>query len=259
LAVREQDWSGFDQWHRLLDELCNRRGHIDNAQLASRLCRRQGRNGQEGFDAADKSLRNWRLGRHVPLRRNFMFMSELLDVASDADLARHWNRLYAAARGRDMTGGGDDTAAAPAPGIDTAAPARRRRLPWIAAAVAAATLAAGGFLWLLADPYGHLPMVGYSARVVMAVGESRLIHGDRGDCDGGRLPDWYYTRERVPVSGLGTFSDGGLARKMANDCDAVVPVRAVRFTAEAAGVDEVRLLEDYIKIVVIDPRRGRLE
>jgi hypothetical protein len=58
---------------------------------------------------------------------------------------------------------------------------------------------------------------------------------------------------RVPFSTLGTFSDGGLARKMSNFCNAVVPVRAVRFTARKAGVEEVRLLDDFVKIFVTDP------
>jgi hypothetical protein len=113
--------------------------------------------------------------------------------------------------------------------------------------------------WIAAEPNAHLPMIGYNSRVVMAVGESRLIHGDRGDCYGGLLPDWAYTQQRVPASRLGSFSDGGLARKMSNFCNAVVPVRAVRFTASTAGVEEVRLLDDFVKIVVVDPRESRLE
>lgn len=243
-----QDWSRFGQWHLLLDSLCGMRGHADNAGLASQLCRRLGKTAQEDFDTAEKNLRNWRLGRHAPLRRNFMVLSELLGVEEDPALVRHWNALYAAARGHRLHQP-VETPAEPS----AAMPGGRHRLAWAAGAAALVLLAAGGFRWLLAEPYGHLPLIGYNSRIVMALGESRLVHGDRGNCDGGMLPDWYYTSQRVPVSDLGTFSDGGLARKMSNFCNAVVPVRAVRFTARKAGEDEVRLLDDYVRIVVVDP------
>jgi hypothetical protein len=40
---------------------------------------------------------------------------------------------------------------------------------------------------------------------------------------------------------------------MSNYCNKVVPVRAVRFTARTAGVEEIRLLDDFVKIFVNDP------
>jgi hypothetical protein len=183
------------------------------------------------------------------LRRNFVALSELLGIADDPCLARQWGRLYTSARGREPC----EREVSPADPADAPLARPGRRLAWTGAAVVGVLLAAGGFRWLVADPYAHLPLIGYNSRIVMALGESRLIHGDRGNCDGGMLPDWYYTRQRVPVSHLGTFSDGGLARKMSNFCNAVVPVRAVRFTAQAAGEDEVRLLDDFVKIVVVGP------
>lgn len=253
------DWSRFDRWHRLLDALCDHRGYADNASLASQLCRRQGKNAHEDFNAAEKSLRNWRLGRHAPLRRNFMVLSELLDVSEDPVLARRWSGLYAAARGREAPHDGD---ASPVHDVTTPASLTagvRRRLAWATAATGAIFLVAGGLYWMAADPHEHLPMIGYDSQIVMAVGESRLIHGDRGNCDGGMLPDWRHTQMRVPASNLGAFSDGGLARKMSNFCDAVVPVRAVRFMAHTAGAEEIRLLGDFVKIVVVEPRGRRLE
>ena len=85
-----------------------------------------------------------------------------------------------------------------------------------------------------------------------------LIHGDRGDC-GGEPPDWYYILPRVPPSTLGLFSDGGVARKMDNGCDAMVRARAVRFTALTAGSEEIELLGDYMKIVVAEQGHPRIE
>jgi hypothetical protein len=228
--MQRLEWNRFSQWHILLDELCESRGHIDNAKLASQLCRRAGKSAQEDFNAAEKNLRNWRLGRHLPLRRNFMILAELLhpgqqQIATDT----------------------------PPVGAEGHRPAAGRRLLWAGAITMTAVLAVTGFRWMATDPYRDLPMIGYDARVRMLVGESRLIHGDRGDCDGGNVPEWGYTMPRVPFSTLGTFSDGGLARKMSNFCNAVVPVRAVRFTARKAGVEEVRLLDDFVKIFVTDP------
>lgn len=248
-----RNWNGFSQWHVLLDELCESRGFIDNAKLASQLCRRAGKSAQEDFHAAEKNLRNWRLGRHLPLRRNFMILSELLHVPDDPELLKQWNVLYSAARGRETPP--LQRPAAQAVAVERAIPGvlANRRLHWMGAFALLATLAVSGFSWITSDPYSKLPMIGYDARVRLLVGESLLIHGDRGDCDGGRVPTWSYTLSRVPHSNLGTFSDGGLARKMSNFCNAVVPVRAVRFTAHKAGAEEVRLLGDFIKVSVTDP------
>ncbi|MET3660756.1 hypothetical protein [Aquamicrobium ahrensii] len=249
--MQRLEWNRFSQWHILLDELCECRGYIDNAKLASQLCRRSGKSAQEDFNAAEKNLRNWRLGRHLPLRRNFMILAELLGVSDDPELLRQWNLLYSAARGRDVP---DRRQIADEAEIVRQANHRpARRLLWAGAITLTAVLAVTGFRWMASDPYADLPMIGYDARVRMLVGESRLIHGDRGDCDGGNVPGWGYTMPRVPFSTLGTFSDGGLARKMSNFCNAVVPVRAVRFTARKAGVEEVRLLDDFVKIFVTDP------
>lgn len=251
--MQRLEWNRFSQWHILLDELCESRGHVDNARLASQLCRRAGKSAQEDFNAAEKNLRNWRLGRHLPLRRNFMILAELLHVSDEPELLRQWNLLYAAARGREVPGQQQLATDISPVGAEVRRPAAGRRLLWAGAITMTAVVAVTGFRWMAADPYRDLPMIGYDARVRMLVGESRLIHGDRGDCDGGNVPGWGYTMPRVPFSTLGTFSDGGLARKMSNFCNGVVPVRAVRFTARKAGVEEVRLLDDFVKIFVTDP------
>ena len=105
----------------------------------------------------------------------------------------------------------------------------------------------------------ELPSVGYDAYVRVPVGTSRLIHGEFADCDG-PPPDWETVAAKVPSTVLGTFADGGLARKMVNDCGKEMIVRAVMFTGLAAGTEEVRLLDDYMKIEVVDaafePRAG---
>lgn len=243
----------------MLDLLCERAGYHDNAVLASRYCSRVGKTGRDDFEAVQKNLRNWRMGRHLPLRRNHILLAELLGVKDDRDLRRQWNTLYAAARAEATQSSSGSAAAGEAerkgPPDETTVPSTLRigrLLIWLSVAFAVA--AGGGVAWhsvVKRNEFHQLPLIGYDARVTMVVGETRLIHGDRGDC-GGDPPDWYYILPQVPPSTLGVFSDGGTARKMDNGCNAVVRARAVRFTAAKAGSEEIKLLGDFMKIVVTD-------
>lgn len=253
----------FQTWHEMFDVLCRRAGYSDNAELASRYCSRIGKTGRDDFEAVQKNLRNWRVGRHLPLRRNLVLLADLLRVEEDRALLRRWNALYTAARGEvtqadiEASAGGEASAPAGSPAASPSFP--KRVAPWVALALGVTV--GGGFGWnALVEhrQFKRLPMIGYDARVKMVVGETRLIHGDRGDC-GGEPPDWYYILPRVPPSTLGIFSDGGVARKMDNGCNAVVRARAVRFTAKAAGSEELELLGDYMKIVVTDRAHPRTE
>ncbi|MDR7035167.1 hypothetical protein [Mesorhizobium sp. BE184] len=260
LVLKEDDWDDFQTWSQLFDVLCKRDGHYDNASLASEYCNHVGKNGRDNFDAIQKNLRSWRLGRHLPLRRNMMVLAKLLDVERDPCLNNRWMHLYAVARGEpamDPAMQQEDAGRQP---VAAAEPAKRRRPIWHWLAIGALATGTGFTFDFAVDRWAFkkLPMIGYDARVRMVVGESRLIHGDRGDCDG-RPPDWYYTLPRVPVSALGTFSDGGLARKMSNFCNRVVEVRAVRFTATDAGMEEIRLLDDFMKIEVTGAGHPRQE
>lgn len=243
----------------MFDQLCRRGGYCDNAELASRYCSRIGKTGRDDFEAVQKNLRNWRLGRHLPLRRNLALLAQLLHVQDDPDLQRQWNALYAAARGEGPEESEPGAAGESVPARSSSVPIRARILPW--AALTLAVTLGGGFAWhsfVERREFMALPMIGYDARVKMVVGETRVIHGDRGDC-GGAPPDWYYILPRVPPSTLGLFSDGGVARKMDNGCNAVVRARAVRFTALTAGSEEIQLLGDYMKIVVTGRGHPRVE
>lgn len=253
------DEQRFHTWHQLFDYLCHRAGYGDNAELATRYCLKSGKKGRQEFEAIQKNLRNWRTGRHLPLRRNLTLLAELLGVEDDHELHRTWQALYAVARGEATQEDTESkaieaTEARHVSLFDSAGSVR-----WLAMSVAVAV--GGLFTWKsLAEQiaFERLPMIGYDARVKMVVGETRLIHGDRGDC-GGEPPDWYYILPRVPASALGIFSDGGVARKMDNGCNAVIRARAVRFTAKTAGSEEIELLGDYMKIVVTENSYPRIE
>lgn len=246
------DLAGFDRWHLLFDELCNRRGYVDNAMLAGELCSRAGKSGREDFHSAEKKLRNWRHGRHVPLRRNFVLLTEILRVEEDAALLKRWNLLYKRARRSEAaTGDGSSDPAELPEAPATPIWKRPRSLAWTGAGAISLTAALFGASGFVGGAENALPLVYYHAHVRMVVGESRLIHGDRGDCNG-PAPGWEITTPRVPDTPLGTFSDGGLALRPSAYCDRAVPVRAVRFTASRAGSQEIRLLDDFMKITVVD-------
>jgi len=234
------------KWHRLLDAACDRGGFFDDSELASLFCARAGKTRREDFEAAKTKLRGWRAGRRLPRRANLAILSELLDVDRDPGLRRRWSELYAAAAGEGR---------APAGGPAPRPRARSRRAGrWLLAGTA--TLAGIG-LAVAAVKAGRktafieLPQVGYDAYIRVPVGTSRLIHGEFADCDG-PPPDWETVAAKVPSTPLGAFADGGLARKMVNDCGKEIVVRAVMFTGLVSGIGEVRLLDDYMRIEVVD-------
>lgn len=241
------------RWCVLFDELCNRAGYFDDAALASAYCKRIGRNGRTNFDTVQKNLRQWRQGRRVPLRRNVIVLADLLGIAPGSALHHRWSYLYAVARG-------GDPARIPHPefsdSANAAEPTRgpnplREAARWaaIAACALVGTLSANAAYegWR----FERLPLIDFQSHVKLAVGDSRLINGLRGDC-GASPPDWYYSRTLVPQSKIGTFSDGGLARKNSVSCGQIISARAARFTATRVGVEQIKLMGDLFTIEVVD-------
>ncbi len=240
------DWGGYSCWHRLFDEVCNRRGHFDNQALAAEMCRLSGRSSKEDFDAAKKKLRQWRAGKRLPLRRNLAAVSQALAVQDDPELKHNWERLYSVAqfRQRPVDHQHEPLSAASAP--DTGS---RKINRWdILAAVSVLGISAS----VVAAAFERSAMqeVGYAAHVRMPVGDTRLVHGEHGSCDGSP-PTWEALVPDLPESTLGIFSDGGLAAKMVNVCGKEMTVRAIRFTATSAGMEDVTLLQDPMRFEVL--------
>lgn len=240
------DWKECRTWHELFDHLCVRAGYDDNALLANAYLQHAGANGHDNLGAILKNIRNWRQGRHLPLRRNVVALAEILGLNNEPELRERWFSLYRIARGEPAPESAPPTA-------EASAPTQRALQPWLWAAVAATLAIAaptGSYLYRWWQ-FEHLPQIGYDARVRMLVGESRLIHGDRTECN---LPPPTYAEvsHRIPASRLGVFSDGGVARKMDNSCGREIAVRAARFTARTTGEEELRLFDDFIKLEVYD-------
>jgi hypothetical protein len=268
-----ENWPAFEKWHLLFDELCNRSGHYDNAGLASRYCTRLGKRGEGHFDTAVRNLRNWRSGRHIPRQRNFMVLSQVLEVAKDPDLLARWNELYAQVR--EAEGETDavavfevgieqpDTRTGPGAVSVDAAAVSGHKLPRVEMKTALVGLVffCGGVLasevyraepWLSLWPEPKAPLIVLRPHVSLQVGESIVIHGERGDC-GKPPPDWEYVLTRLPISRIGSFSDGGVVRRNSNFCRGETPARAVTFTASRSGVEELLVLGDVMRVTVDEP------
>ena len=261
-------WSEFDKWHVLFDELCNRSGDYDNARLGSEYCNRMGKHGEMHFETAIRNLRNWRSGKHIPRQRNFMVLSQLLDVAGEPALLDRWNVLYARAREMDdaaPSGGPDEADGIPAsvhsnlpvPLTPGAAEPVARRFDRQAVLIGLVLFCCGVLASELyrAEPWRWFysiqkpPLIVWRPHVSLLVGESLIIHGERGDC-GKPPPDWEYVLTRLPISRIGEFSDGGIVRRNSNFCRGETPARAVTFTAHKPGIEELLVLGDIMRVSV---------
>ncbi len=253
------DLQQINRWHILFDELCVRAGFHDAASLAARYCEVAGNGAQKEHDTTLRNLNNWRSGRHIPRLRSLRILEQVLGIRDDPALLEHWTALY-----RQANETGEDSPAdiprAAAP--HEAAPARSARwaaalpnLPTIAGAVLVFGLGiAIGNVWASGwrpwgGPADDAPLVVYKPEVFMTVGESKIIHAERGDC--GRLPrDWQDVAGDLPGPALGTFSDGGLAQRNSIFCKGRTPARAIVFNAERPGVEEFRIQGDHMKVTV---------
>lgn len=240
-----------DRWHLLFDAICRERGHPGNAVLASAFCARSGRNTRADFEAARKQLRAWRSGDRLPLKRNVLMLAKLLEIDADPELRNTWQELYRRAQAQ-RTGTSSP--------VDARAEAAKSGI--MSSSSRSAAIIAGGALLLgigvaLSPVLGErrtipadLPIVNFEGWVRVPVGASVLIHGRLADCDGS--PErWDAFADEIPSTRLGTFSDGGLARKVMRKCTSEKIVRGIRFTGVEPGTDGVRLFGDYIRIDVI--------
>ena len=143
----EEEHDSQGEWHRLFDALCIEGGHLDNRLLASQYCDVTRNKTVTAYEAALKSLSNWRSGQHRPSRRNFRILTALLDVENHDALAQ-WNRLYEAGLRRKATAeierSEPDIQLAPLPRQVPDAPLKRHWM--VAAAAGFVVLGAAGAL-----------------------------------------------------------------------------------------------------------------
>lgn len=197
-----------------------------------------------------------------------MILSQLLEVDRHPELLARWNFLYARAReieegarsenAQELDDQQADFELLP-PQLATIQGGTIRRFSTRNVATGLALFCCGiaaseiyrAEPWLWFYDTRNLPLIVLRPHVSMVVGESLIIHGERGDC--GKLPpDWEYVLTRLPVSRIGEFSDGGIVRRNSNFCKGETPARAVTFTAKKPGVEEFLVLGDVMRVSIAE-------
>lgn len=240
--IETQDWQRHEQWHDLFDALCMERGYLDNLALAERLCAASGNPTHNAFETAVRNLRNWRGGIHIPQRKNFSLLGQILEIDRQEGLRARWNALYHESRAKPAA-------------VERSGP--RRGFPGYRAVAVAALVMVGlaGFaLWPreeAADPVGSYEgiVAEYVRNVSARVGDSMIIHGARGN-ECGPAPSWEEAMPLLPEMVTGTLSDGGVGTRVSRQCGGRVPARAIVFTATAEGTEQISLYGDPIVIRV---------
>ncbi len=232
MTMKNETLLSIEDWYLLFDRLCNERGYRNSGTLASELGKLAEKSGAHDYEASLKSVRNWREGKHLPQKRNFALLTKILAVEKDRDLQRHWNELYAAARGIGNNGiSRTEIGVTSADKVDRF----RHRLLWLTA-IGAAFFAGIVFAAYLQGMY--LPPSGRT-ELVMKQGETALIHAGHGNCGG--APDWNIIALRLPNAQTGVFLDGGTRTGFSIACGGFVKTRAIRFMARAPGEEAFTL------------------
>jgi len=264
--------SSHEKWHQMVEALCIERAHFDNVRLAADFCILAGNTHQAAFDAALKNLGNWRKGQHIPHRRNFLLLTQLLLTDTNSEVRSVWERLYQEARQRSGTDpndpNGDDTPtdmiAKAGPPINSSTTARFIHPPVIAALVASClfgiALGFGATHALGWGPAAPVVVPGsdieWRSSVVLRPNDSIVIHGKRGDKCGEQPPPWDVVQTELPKSELGRFADGGLGWRTSRSCGGRTPARAIVFTAATPGEENFTLYGDPIRIRVLPSEGG---
>lgn len=245
MVENNPSFQSCSHWDTLLDAICLQKGHLDNSDLAEKLCAMSGNTTRDSFETMQRNLQNWRNGTHVPQRRNFLRLTKVLEVESDKALSRQWTRLYRGTTKRDRPGTGG------APSIEGGTQIRRLRFLLIGSGVCMIALC-GLVLYLLLAPapqqLGYANIV-YQRFVKLNVGETKVIHGRRSSC-GQMPPEWDVIKNELPEMDIGTWSDGGIGIRNSRSCAGPTPARALVFTATTRGQRNINLYNDPVTIKV---------
>lgn len=249
--LKTLNMSEYQHWHELLDALCLAQGHLDNMALADALCAAGGNRTQAAFDTAVKNLRNWRVGAHIPQRRNFILLGKILKVDQQEGLREHWNHLYTQSKVKPSEEVEEKLADQPAQQNTS-----RRSPLMVAAAVAIVALGTAGIAYSFypasaeSEDEGFVGInADYKKNVTVKLGEALIIHGARGD-NCGPAPDWEVTKELLPELTTGILSDGGIGTRYSRQCDGRVAARAILFTATTRGTEQTSIYGDPVTINV---------
>lgn len=246
-----------NSWHTLLDSICIEQGHLDNIGLSTAFCEIARDTSQSAYESTLKNIGHWRSGQHTPNRRNFRILTIILEINEREDLRKDWNRLYEEALRRKPEILAEETLTEETP------PSATRHRPVLMASVLALALTAGGagfyFFGGMSQPVAAKSgpqvidvagdLVRWRRSTELAVGESAVIHGERGAC-GQQPAPWEETVVHLPSLDFGIWSDGGVGHRVSRACGGPTPVRAIVFTGQGPGLAEFVLFDDAVRISV---------
>lgn len=249
---------GLD-WHELFDEICVQQGHSTNAELAQMLCAIKDRTSERDYQAALRSLTNWRNGTNLPHKANFRLLTAMLRVETNRQLLAHWRASYLAAKSRrdhlevDAPAGDATLFRTLAGGVNT-------RTGVVVLAVALfATVTTLGSYWLVStrgstgldvDNVENTRTISYRPYTELKVGESAIITARRGDC-GRPPPPWNHFEHEMPLLLFGRFEDAGPGQSDSNRCRGLTPGRLVRYVATEPGTEIFDLFQRTLKVTVL--------
>lgn len=88
----------------------------------------------------------------------------------------------------------------------------------------------------------------FSPNGSVRVGQSVVLKGVRSEC--GQPASAFRQLNGLPRSSLGRLSDGGVGTVQSRACGGATPARAIRFTAQKAGNEQLTIYDDVINITV---------
>ncbi|MEQ8709347.1 MAG: hypothetical protein RIC36_10180 [Rhodospirillales bacterium] len=244
-------------WHELLDSLCIEQGHLDNIRLSTAFCEVARDTSQSAYESALKNIGHWRSGQHTPNRRNFRILTIILKLDEREDIRGDWNRRYEDALRRKPEILSEEAA------TDESPPSATRRRPVLLAGALALAVATGGAGFLILGPVSQPVAAKSGPQVIdvagdlvrwrrsteLVIGESAVIHGERGAC-GQQPAPWEETVVHLPSLDFGVWSDGGVGHRVSRACGGPTPVRAIVFTGQKPGLAEFVLFDDAVRISV---------
>ena len=247
------------RWHDLLIEVCRNRGLHQNSDLAYLLCKKQGKTSQKSTEAAIRSVSNWKTGSHLPSRTNLRNLTEILDIAADAELRDHWFDLYARESLSKSAG------SAGTKNRSTSYPIkldRQKPRIWLVVIglTACLSLVVASFLWLFL-PAGiritdrermELNNIPWRKQTSLHVGEEVVVHGKRGNCGELPKPSEKIQSELPSHLDTGILKTGKLGMRTSRRCDGPTPAREIIFKGLYPGKETFFLYGDDITVIVVE-------
>lgn len=250
------NWSDFQRWDELFRVVMDNGQYSATGDLAAEICSETAREKQGDLEAVIRNITNWRNGTHVPSRRYFTLLTEVLSVKQNPELLKVWNRLYnqeIKRKSRSKPGSGSTTEDSPASLTESKSGSFWRQSNTILAAFLVIVIGTA-ILWVSNSNDGSgnasTNKIPFQPDLVLEIGESATLHGYRSKCGRG-VPSVQETESLLPRDlKHGVLSAGEAGVRYSRTCQDFTPARAVRYQAKSKGIDRFRLFGDEMTVTV---------